>query len=155
MRGVAIMNICKDLPKSDVPLSEAIILGSVQHPQSKNSWGSQDKEGKFTDTCAVLAAVAGVGLLQMTEEALRYMNVNPITAFPILTVDVPPCIVCGKTGMELRESNHLIVMIMHMNDDHEWTRPQIAEFVKQVENQQVGQRDAVSQAEVCQTPVKV
>ena len=54
--------------QSSMLLSDAILLGSVKHPQKIGGYLKVNEYAKLTETCAIVAAVDCVGIL---EEALK------------------------------------------------------------------------------------
>lgn len=98
--------------------SEAIRLGAMMKPQAFGT--SFDGIG----TCANGAARDAIGLLG---------NVNGDIGrlFPLGLKVMELCAVCGK----LLSVPSVGGFIAHLNDDHEWTRERIADFVETMESQ--------------------
>lgn len=95
-------------------LSEAIMLGSTLRPQTFTTW--RDTVG----TCAVGAALDAIG----KEHGL---SSDVIAAWPWVFDSGYPC--PAKCGMKSRAGSIMI----HLNDDHRWTRERIAEYVATIE----------------------
>lgn len=123
-----------------IPLSQAIRLGAMIKRQA---FGFIDEvvEIKVTllgqeivlatelATCALGAAFDAIGKLSVYEdlEDSRY--------FPILAVmETCPVTACSDVCMMSAES--LDNVIQHLNDDHYWTREQVAEWVEVIERRQ-------------------
>ena len=108
----------EERPAADAPvtttlkLSEAIRLGSMLKPQGFRC-GSARMGAR--QTCAFGAAQDALGRVIGWDD--------PLTA--IVTTQVCPS--CGG-----RQHSNLAVVI-HLNDDHRWTREQIADWVEQFE----------------------
>lgn len=124
-----------DTQESTIPLSEAILLGSTKHPQKFGGFITE-KDGKVTETCALVAALDCIGIVDESVE--KGQCIQAWKVFPILTKHVNGCPACGKRstislGFELIDLTEVAMIIPHLNDDHRWTRPQIAEWVKTVE----------------------
>lgn len=95
-------------------LSEAIRLGATLKPQGFGSYFSGGK------SCALGAALDAVGRAEMEED-----DIWPELLSHIDTVECPVC-------ARLRDGHRIIP---HLNDDHQWTREQIADWVEQIEKQ--------------------
>jgi hypothetical protein len=101
-------------------LSEAIEMGSMLGKQVFGGYGSE-----YTGTCALGAAALAAGL--------RRGDGTPLLAkldkiFPILNKGVEsPC--CCFDG----QKHSIACIIPHLNDYHEWTREQIARWVRSFE----------------------
>lgn len=104
-------------------LSEAILLGSTMNPQAFGVY--EDPDGH---TCALGAALKAVGFV--VHKVLLPMDAmvnstNLAWLFPFLHY-YDACPGCGA-------ANTVFNIIPHLNDDHKWTREQIAEWVATVE----------------------
>lgn len=103
-------------------LSEAMRLGAMLKPQTF---------GWFTDaaggTCAMGAATdaAGGHCLQEWSAVLR--------------VSVATCPACGVTVRTGRGTYAGGALIVHLNDNHRWTRERIADWVETVEREREAQ----------------
>src|SRR5258706_10396401 len=101
-------------------LSEAIRLGSLLRPQA---FGKILTDG---DSCALGAALEAVGL-PVTEE-------TPTSAafefWPWLDAEFTWC-PCGSDGCEKHDTAGEIIVFL--NDSHEWSREQIANWVHSLE----------------------
>ena len=128
--------VIKSLPSS-IPLSEAMVLGSVKHPQKFGGCYDTDANG-ITASCGIAAAVDAVTGLDDAIKANECVIGEEV--FPILGHPVPGgCPQCGE--LEAFSSLYQVVLldrvysvIMHLNDDHRWSRPKQAEWVKSVED---------------------
>lgn len=126
-------------PASSVPLHEAITLGSLRRPGSNGSWGEHDGDYNYLTTCALLAALDGAGLLERAVKCVRAGGAILLSsAFPLLEAEVtcPVCGIVSVVGVFPPANRQLAAMIVHVTDDHGWTRPQIAEWVKGIEERQ-------------------
>lgn len=102
-----------------VKYSEAIRLGSMLRPQAF---------GVGFDgvaTCANGAAREAVGKLNCDDYQMRHY-------FPICETQMEYCPICRDQTMV----PNLAGCVAHLNDDHGWTREQIADFVQAIELQQ-------------------
>lgn len=100
-------------------LSEAMRLGAMVTPQAFGLL--RDGEG----TCALGAAYVAVGLLKASCCGIATAHAR----FPVLATEAT-CPLCGY----IRELDSIVA---HLNDDHYWTREQIADFVETIEAHQV------------------
>ena len=104
-------------------LSEAIRLGSMLKPQGFGTF--RDEEG----TCALGAALDACGALE--EHQLGRM-VRLHSLFPLLNdINGLSCPVCEDVGEGHDENT-----IPHLNDEHRWTREQIADWIQGIEEEQ-------------------
>lgn len=108
-------------------LSEAIRLGSMLKPQA---FGSYRADG---GTCAMGAAIDAIGGLVAGKSDEVWPIVAQGPAVCPECADVihrhhhpynPYVVVCNPTG----------AMIIHLNDDHRWTRERIADWVQTIED---------------------
>lgn len=122
-------------------LSEAIRLGSLLRPQGYRKYASADGR-----TCALGAALEAIGIRprfgegQEGEEAM-FKEAMSTPSFKEWATDLggknPPCPVCGDMEFRGRKSMHdgtphkrnVSSVIIHLNNDHEWTRGEIADWV--------------------------
>lgn len=101
-------------------LSEAIRLGAMLRPQTFGHYSDE------VGTCAIGAVFQavgsdmGVGLSDDMGNQLDVANRSP----------------CPVLGCEHDHVNH--ATIPHLNDDHRWTREQIADWVQAIEDAQAG-----------------
>jgi hypothetical protein len=111
-------------------LSEAIRLGAMLKPQTS---GVFYRAGK---TCANGAALDAIGALDIAANPYCGSRNERLKAeFPLVRTLIPRCPVCFYTSL-------LEWVIVHLNDDHRWTREQIADWVATVES--AISRDVVS-----------
>lgn len=126
-------------------LSEAIRLGSLLRPQKLR--GNLSTNGvpigqitswdQVTETCALTAALQAIGRVWRRCDGVMG-GVRGDTVPGTMIIDypaswmfvVPPCPVCAKSWRAVYN------MVPHLNDDHEWTREQIADWVATVEPQE-------------------
>jgi hypothetical protein len=99
---------------SELTLSEAIRIGAMLKPQA---FGWYEQGG---GTCAIGAAGDAVGGLT---------NVTK-TRWPILDAHVM-CPVEACSG----NVHNVGAIVVHLNDNHQWTREQIADWVQTVESE--------------------
>jgi hypothetical protein len=97
-------------------LSEAIRLGAMLHPQTFGAMCVAKLSGEIVSTCA-LGAARSAGLTK--SELDRLMGVQSWYPCP---ASVGHC-----------NSRRLTTIVVHLNDDHRWTREQIADWVATVE----------------------
>ena len=96
-------------------LSESILLGSMLRPQIRNAFVVP------AGSCALGAAGEALGFLASRD-------LNPyLKQWPWVATRSVECPVC-RNGLI-----SVAVAIMELNDRHEWTRPQIAEWVAEIE----------------------
>ncbi len=113
-------------------LSEAIRLGAMIRPQV---FGAFMKNG---GSCAIGAALEAVG---HNVEDFSPCYSEAAEAFPLLTrwadYDCPACVVQFAPGLWRRFDT----VISHLNDQHKWTREQIADFVASIERSESPEAD--------------
>ena len=112
-------------------LSEAIRLGAMLRPQAK---GRLFHEG---GSCAIGAAYEALGLVKKLDDNLDtgcgVSRLMP-TVYPWLTSLYRGCPhdeKCAEWSLSTAHTFH--ALIPHLNDDHSWTREQIADWVEQQE----------------------
>ena len=114
-------------------LSEAIRLGSMLRPQG---FGAYTRDGR---SCALGAAREAIGLI------LGWPG-----EWVVILSKRQKCPVCCVADVATVSLRHLVIdrlfeTIVLLNDEHHWTREQIADFIEsQVERKQ-GNADAVEQ----------
>lgn len=101
-------------------LSEAILLGSTLRPQLYKKFRSLE------GSCALGAASEAIGKEKWTGPGPEKWA-GLMLAWPILATTVMIC--CP----DCRGSFGVMGCILHLNDDHKWTREQIAEWVAKIE----------------------
>ncbi len=99
-------------------LSEAIRLGAMLRPQAFH--------GLFKDggSCALGAALDAMGI---TDEEAFQRRLSLFEGASQIRVMVPPCCRC------LVDLHEVDAVIVHLNDTHQWTREQIADWVETLE----------------------
>ncbi len=120
---------------NSIPLSEAIKLGAMLHPQAFGAYanvylGRVQLMGEtigFVEvqaTCALGAALEAAGKLEIHGEIWQQGDIWQQFQFPELEVVgvCPDCKARGKLGQ----------LIPHLNDTHRWTRERIAGWVDEV-----------------------
>lgn len=103
-----------------MPLSTAIRLGSMLKPQNFGSFYDHDATGRVISSCALGAALDAVG-----GATQKVFSLFPILWF-LNTLACP-------AGCEWQKNMPLVA---HLNDQHRWTREQIAAWIEQIENAQ-------------------
>lgn len=103
-------------------LSDAMRLGSMMKPQCFNDYEGPIDDGDTVGTCAIGAAIDAVGLLGAFDDEAK--------VFPILGQSVN--VRCPAEECEELDGT-LGSLIAHLNDEHEWTREAIADWVSTVE----------------------
>jgi hypothetical protein len=96
-------------------LSEAIRLGAMLGPQTRGPRG----------LCALNSALAAVG--KSVDEIGGLSCTTAAKFWPWANKTRATCPACGESG----DADWIIAM--HLNDDHRWTREQIADWVATVE----------------------
>lgn len=123
---------------STMALSDAILLGSTKHPQAIDGY-YRTVDGKLSETCALVAAVDCVGL--MDEVIEKHATIDMGDVFPILATRMDKCPSCHSDHIVVNgwytKFTELVEVIMHLNDDHRWSRPRIAEWVKTIEQAEI------------------
>jgi hypothetical protein len=108
-----------------LPLSEAIRLGAMLGKQCFGRLHWSKKGGVHRRSCAIGSALDATGI--KTPDALDL-------AYPRLLTIYRPCpIGCPRTT---RFSADTCGVIAHLNDDHRWTREQIADWVESLEREE-------------------
>lgn len=95
-------------------LSDAIRLGAMLKPQAVGT-----TKGDGGQSCALQAACESVGVASIWDIQACY------AAFPVL-MDWAQCPECRDTFM-------LDATVIHLNDEHHWTRERIADWVQTLE----------------------
>ena len=101
-------------------LSEAIRLGSMLKPQVRDEMFAEN------GTCALGAAYEAIGL---SGNNFHYQVSVPGWMQALIELPAPVCPQC----LHEREGRILGDVVIHLNDDHYWTREQIADWVETVE----------------------
>lgn len=113
-------------------LSEAIRLGAMSTPHTRLFiWD----DGA---TCALGAAYHAAGILIVADDGWTVSVPLAKETFPLLCADAPTCPDCRKTLQELCECSEpfeFADVIVHLNDNHEWARERIADWVATIEAQ--------------------
>lgn len=107
--------------------SEAVLLGSIDSVQG---FGSLAMYGDVRGRCVLNTALHGIGVSECRDAYGRV-----IAEWPFLDEPARKCPACGYPTCPLNSdgSSQLYMILYHLNDFHEWPRPQIAEWVKQFE----------------------
>ena len=112
-------------------LSEAILLGSVMSTQTFGVTFSKD------GSCAWGAALSSINI----HEHSVYMHFAAIRnrwAWSFAGNYICPCCNTGLLPFS---------MIIHLNDGHRWTRPQIAAWVATIEPQEVAAAEPITESQ--------
>lgn len=110
-------------------LSEAILLGAMSSPQSFGDF--MDKDGQ---TCALGAAALAMGVDPAQSVSMRWAVLN--TRYSLLEENAkcPACsLVSGWWRRFRNEESDVEDVIVHLNDDHYWTRERIANWLVTIE----------------------
>lgn len=110
--------------------SEAIRLGAMMKPQAF------DVASDGVGTCANGAACDAIGIDVYDARGYR-------AAFPFASEPMVACPVCRKA--KLNYSPTLGGNVAHLNDDHRWTREQIADWIETIEAQPALETSALAQ----------
>lgn len=103
-------------------LSKAIREGAKLRPQGINFMFNQGR------SCALGAALEGIGLPYYE---FKYSAKDAVDRFPVLAPfnSMPcPAVRCNETKPALYR------IIAHLNDDHQWAREAIADWVESIES---------------------
>jgi len=102
-------------------LSEAIRMNGMMKPQGFGDYSI----GSIEAPCAIGGALQSVGLQDCLQIGMNYMIVTDVWPWLKLPVSCPvtDCY-CG--GIQVQA----ISLIYHLNDQHRWTRAQIADWVE-------------------------
>jgi hypothetical protein len=103
-------------------LSEAMREGAKLRPQGAHLLFSKGR------SCALGAALEGIGL-EYSETAHSLGTVR--RKFSILRA--PKFCPCPVPNCEDYKDNSLTTIVGHLNDDHEWTRERIADWLETIE----------------------
>ena len=106
-------------------LSEAIRLGSMETMQAIGAFYSKEADA----ACALGAALLAVGHLNRDGEDLNHYD-EVYACWPEARRRGYGCPSC----LHVTPLNPVAEIIIHLNDDHEWTRERIADWVATVEN---------------------
>lgn len=109
---------------SKMKLSESIRLGALIRPQA---FGHTFVEGK---SCALAAALEASGV--KPEDLVATFAVSPWHLWDISSnksVGQVSCPLCGEAFQV-----GVVSMVVHLNDDHKWTREKIADWVEGIED---------------------
>jgi hypothetical protein len=103
-------------------LSDAIRLGAMMKPQAYEESGEQG-------SCVLRAAADAVGIRDQCRDAVRYLDYAALGhRFPELLLCSWRCPACKRVTPD-----NLMHLLYHLNDDHQWTRERIADWVASVE----------------------
>lgn len=121
-------------------LSEAIRLGSMLKPKTE---GSLWKAGK---SCALGAACDALGIRQGNDDDFSTHALGVEFPYLYAAVRCPACrSVQGVWRRLFNEEYDVEDVIIHLNDDHKWTRQRIADWVATIEPQ----NDVVADPSAC------
>ena len=98
-------------------LYEAIRLGSMLHPQGFGV-GRRYVGGVVTKTCALGAAMEALGNTEYNNLCKDLMSKKSM-----------PCPIHSYNEFEY----NICSIVVHLNDHHRWTRPQIADWLEPIE----------------------
>lgn len=112
----------------DLKLPEAMRLGAMVEPQV---FGIR----------ATAVGSCAVGSAMKAATGSHWGSLGSI--WPWADVINPPCPACGLHPVNLGTA------IVHLNDEHRWTREQIADWVATIESQQEAAQPTPELAEVC------
>lgn len=106
-------------------LSEAIRLGAMLKPQGFGDYWTRGGRA----TCAIGAACEASGI-----SFADYLRSAPVATFEQrhdANGDRRECPACSVR----RSQYSMTALVIHLNDDHHWTREQIADLVETIERQ--------------------
>jgi len=106
-------------------LSEAIRMSGMMKPQGFNSHSMYSVDAP----CALGGALQSVGQ-QGTPFNNAYLIVRQVWPWLNKTMEERRCPVCADS---FKHRSDLLCTIFHLNDDHRWTRQQIADWIASVE----------------------
>jgi hypothetical protein len=112
------MVLVESLHLQEHELADAILAGARRRPLQ--SFGEYYK-GR-NSSCALGAAYEGIYRLPREAEGIKPRRLDLL--FDCLDNTVRVCPACGRKRLPLG------AIIIHLNDHHEWTREQIAEWLK-------------------------
>jgi hypothetical protein len=112
------MVLVESLHLQERELADAILAGVRRRPMQ--SFGEYYK-GR-NSSCALGAAYEGIYRLPREAEGIKPRRLDLL--FDCLDNTVRVCPACGRKRLPLG------AIIIHLNDHHEWTREQIAEWLK-------------------------
>jgi hypothetical protein len=111
-------------------LSEAIRLGT-HFPQGRDLLFDFGPGGRLRVTCALGGALYAVQGQAALEHVVAYQAVRE--TFPIATALAAGCPVCARPIPGVDGHIRVAEVVAHLNDDHAWTRAQIADHVAAIE----------------------
>lgn len=103
-------------------LSDAIRLGALLHPQCFGMLWEQNLNLQLRATCALGAAYHAAGIVRHGCVDVR----DAEATFPIMAREVECPGGCGRV-------ENCGDTVAHLNDDHRWSREQIADWVATIE----------------------
>lgn len=110
-------------------LSEAIRLGAMLHEQCAGMMELRNSDGDVIATCALGSArAAGFPIKENRRGYAVEHSADESILCPLRNPDGAPCRVWDAATIR-----GLYLVIAHLNDVHEWTREQIADWVETVE----------------------
>ena len=121
-------------------LSEAILFGAIASPQS--SYGVADEPR----ACALHAAADALDINPLFDDLTRFAVL--MVRFSLLG-DEHPCPACSWMRSHWRRylNKERIVedVVIHLNNDHRWTRERIADWIRMLEIRDVAAADEARQ----------
>ena len=112
-------------------LSEAILAGAGLRPQA---FGSYFTGTTRSDACSCV--IGGIYEVSFPGAALSHdAVVNRCESLCLLypLIKSKELLYCPECAGETVKHDNLLNILIHLNDDHRWTREQIAEYVKGLE----------------------
>lgn len=113
-------------------LSEAMRLGSMTTRPTRNTLCRTDDEtGAILETCAMGAAYVAAGVLYAGKVTVPPPDDTPEWHWAYY--HLAEAIRCPDPGCRPMHFNSVLGVILHLNDDHDWSREAIADWVADVE----------------------
>jgi hypothetical protein len=99
-------------------------IGTIQEPATCALGAAMDAAGCFHGGEVVTASEDEPRVRGVIKAGTQYVMVQPLDEWRQVLSDVALCPVCQRGGLIVQE------VIQHINDDHRWTREQIADWVE-------------------------
>jgi len=124
----SINKIYRPRQQSPIPLWEAILLGGLTHEQMFGGWGSPD-----TKTCAMTGALSAIGWLVKAMDLVnnKERSFAMDALWPFINANIRTA--CPASDKCINYINS--TMVVHLNDDHKWTRKQISDWLRPIEEE--------------------